>query len=264
MPTTYAHDLFGKQVYKRLPAEMRDLIKKNGQLYRIGLHGPDILFYYHIWPNKINQYGVSMHKKPARSFFEEGLKQVRKEKDPALLAYLLGFACHFTLDCTCHPYINSIGASISHTKIEKELDRFLMLREGRDPFCYYPSDGVVPSIRNAKVIHKALKEISYPTIKIALCYMKRLTNLMVYDDHGRKQKFFFRIMNLAGHKELGEHFMEKEMNPVCIPFLEKIDSLYRESLEKAVEILEELWEISGQERELSSYFDYDYNGNLHF
>lgn len=24
MPTTYAHDLFGKEVYKRLPSDMKD------------------------------------------------------------------------------------------------------------------------------------------------------------------------------------------------------------------------------------------------
>ena len=46
MPTTYAHDLFGKEVYKRLPSDMKALIRRHGDLYRIGLHGPDILFYY--------------------------------------------------------------------------------------------------------------------------------------------------------------------------------------------------------------------------
>ena len=46
MPTTYAHDLFGKEVYKKLPSDMKALIRRYGDLYRIGLHGPDILFYY--------------------------------------------------------------------------------------------------------------------------------------------------------------------------------------------------------------------------
>ena len=27
MPTTYAHDLFGKEVYKRLPSDMKALIR---------------------------------------------------------------------------------------------------------------------------------------------------------------------------------------------------------------------------------------------
>ena len=46
MPTTFAHDLFGKKVYKKLPEAMRRLVKEHKELYRIGLHGPDILFYY--------------------------------------------------------------------------------------------------------------------------------------------------------------------------------------------------------------------------
>ena len=37
MPTTYAHDLFGKEVYKRLPSDMKALIRRHGDLYRIGL-----------------------------------------------------------------------------------------------------------------------------------------------------------------------------------------------------------------------------------
>ena len=28
MPTTYAHDLFGKEVYKRLPSDMKALIRQ--------------------------------------------------------------------------------------------------------------------------------------------------------------------------------------------------------------------------------------------
>ena len=45
MPTTYTHDLFGKKVYRQLPEEIRKVIRENGNLFRIGLHGPDILFY---------------------------------------------------------------------------------------------------------------------------------------------------------------------------------------------------------------------------
>lgn len=46
MPTTYAHDLFGKEVYKRLPSDMKALIRRHGDLYRIGLRaGYPVLLY---------------------------------------------------------------------------------------------------------------------------------------------------------------------------------------------------------------------------
>ena len=90
MPTTYAHDLFGKEVYKRLPSDMKALIRRHGDLYRIGLHGPDILFYYMVSKNPVTQFGIEMHHEKARAFFEEGMRQVRRNNDEALFAYLLG------------------------------------------------------------------------------------------------------------------------------------------------------------------------------
>ena len=58
---TYAYDHFGKRVYRKLSAKLQHLIRSNGNLYRIGQHGPDILFYYFISKNPVTQYGVQMH-----------------------------------------------------------------------------------------------------------------------------------------------------------------------------------------------------------
>ena len=144
MPTTYAHDLFGKRVYRKLSAKLQHLIRSNGNLYRIGQHGPDILFYYFISKNPVTQYGVQMHGRKAREFFEKGMAKVREEKNPALMAYLLGFGCHYILDSTCHPYVNQVaaGGKISHTLFEKEFDRMLMYETGKDPLRFYPSHGM--------------------------------------------------------------------------------------------------------------------------
>ena len=47
MPTTYTHDRFGKEVYEKLPENLKKTIRNHKKLYLIGLHGPDIFFYYH-------------------------------------------------------------------------------------------------------------------------------------------------------------------------------------------------------------------------
>lgn len=135
MPTTYTHDLFGKRVCRKLPEKLQHLIRSNGNLYRIGQHGPDILFYYFISKNPVTQYGVKMHGEKAREFFEKGMARVRKEKNPALMAYMLGFGCHYILDSTCHPYVNQVAkeGKISHTLLEKEFDRMLMYETGKNP-----------------------------------------------------------------------------------------------------------------------------------
>ena len=72
MPTTYAHDLFGKKIYHKLPKEMQMVIQRNVNLYRIGLHGPDILFYHMLKP-KVSTTGIRMHKEKAAPFFERGM-----------------------------------------------------------------------------------------------------------------------------------------------------------------------------------------------
>ena len=47
MPSTYAHRRFGADVLQQLPAALQDQIGKNRALFDVGLHGPDLLFYYH-------------------------------------------------------------------------------------------------------------------------------------------------------------------------------------------------------------------------
>ena len=74
-----------------------------------------------------------MHGRKARRFFEKGMEYVRREKDPELMAYMLGFGCHYILDSTCHPYVNQVAkeGKVSHTLLEKELDRMLMYETGK-------------------------------------------------------------------------------------------------------------------------------------
>ena len=177
MPTTYAHDLFGKRVYRKLSAKLQHLIRSNGNLYRIGQHGPDILFYYFISKNPVTQYGVQMHGRKAREFFEKGMAKVREEKNPALMAYLLGFGCHYILDSTCHPYVNQVAAEgkISHTLFEKEFDRMLMYETGKDPLRFYPSHGIRASFLSAWTIHQVLPAIRTGNIYLSLKMMKIFT-----------------------------------------------------------------------------------------
>ena len=73
MPTTYTHDKFGKDVYKKLPEHIKAVIRKGKGVYRIGQHGPDIFFYYKpicLPQSRINKIGPQMHKEPAFGFFQ--------------------------------------------------------------------------------------------------------------------------------------------------------------------------------------------------
>ena len=107
MPAAYAHYCFGKEVYKELPEKEKKWILEGKDAFLLGLHGPDLLFYYFpLVKNRVNQQGVHLHQELAADFFEKGLKKYRQSEDPVLRAYLYGFICHFILDSECQPYIN--------------------------------------------------------------------------------------------------------------------------------------------------------------
>ena len=228
MPTTYAHDLFGKEVYKRLPSDMKALIRRHGDLYRIGLHGPDILFYYMVSKNPVTQFGIEMHHEKARAFFEEGMRQVRRNDDEALFAYLLGFGCHYILDSACHPYVNKMAAEgvIPHIVLEKEFDRVLMEETGKDPDHYYPACGIMPKMEYARVIHRAI-----PLVKTMNIYI-----------------------SVIGH------FMTAEAVEQAKAPMPELERLYREAVPEAVEYLGELYTLREGAYHLSKRWDRTYNG----
>ena len=92
MPSTYAHYRLGQQVRRKLEGNERKIIEKYPQLYLIGLHGPDILFYYKpLRPNPVNQIGYDLHGHSGKEFFERAKNIInsQKEKEP-FLAYTYG------------------------------------------------------------------------------------------------------------------------------------------------------------------------------
>ena len=107
MPSTYAHRCFGADVLTQLPEALQKKIEPYRALYDIGLHGPDLLFYYKaLQSNPVNRLGNAMHEQPGTVFFERARGVIRNAKNrDAALVYALGYICHFALDSTCHPYI---------------------------------------------------------------------------------------------------------------------------------------------------------------
>ena len=70
MPSTYAHRRFGADVLVQLPRELREKITPYRPLYDMGLHGPDLMFYYRaLQSNPVNRLGNAMHEQPGRVFF---------------------------------------------------------------------------------------------------------------------------------------------------------------------------------------------------
>lgn len=69
----YAYDICTLQIWKEvisaLPRPLRSTVENHRELFDIGLHGPDILFYYHpMKRNTVNGQGYDLHDKPADLF----------------------------------------------------------------------------------------------------------------------------------------------------------------------------------------------------
>ena len=97
MPAFYAHERFGKKVWKQMHGELKETIREHYPQFQIGLQGPDIFFFYRLYSNnEVSKYGTNMHSVSAYPFFSQAVKIVQeKGRDSKEYAYLLGFFMPF-------------------------------------------------------------------------------------------------------------------------------------------------------------------------
>lgn len=247
MPTTYAHYKHGETVTKKLSSEKRQVIEKYPELFHFGVHGPDLLFYFHaLQKNHVNQMGHAIHSQSGRTFFEQSreiLEQVKKEREgdymPSL-AYLYGFLCHFSLDVCCHGYIQEKidQSGVSHLEIEAEFDRELLVRDGLDPLRTKLTRHLAPSGKNARVISRFFKGVSQEEIFRAMTDMVKFLDLLVVPQK-TKRRIYLNLLKLAGqYEEKHGLFINFEKNPECADSTEKLMGLFDAATELAVKLIE--------------------------
>lgn len=262
MPTTFTHDIFGKDVFKRLPDRLKETIRSGKGLYRIGLHGPDIFFYY--WPihkNKVNQTGHRMHREQASAFFEKGVSEFLTDPSSELASYLLGFACHFMLDSTCHGYIGAFEkkTGISHAEIETELDRYFMIREKKELFSYLPAGVLEPDEEKCRVIARVFPQLSAKEIRSTIQWQKRYDKLLTCKNPVKEKIVLGGMKVLGCYDGLEGQVMRKKQNPSCEESTQRLVQLYRKAVEETPAVLENLYECMYGRAQLSERFNRDYN-----
>ncbi len=223
MPTTYAHYKFGTEVLQVLPEPVQKVIKTHRELYDIGLHGPDILFYYldDLHRGSVNKMGQSLHKTMGDEFFRHGMQVIQSEWNPSKgRAYMDGFICHFALDSECHPYVEKMiqVSGISHNEIEMEFDRYLMVEDGIDPVTYLATDSIHPTKENAKVIAPFFEGLTPGQIQDALKGMVACHKIFLAPGQV-KRNVLYGIMKVAGvYDSLRGKVMSLTPNPVCAEY----------------------------------------------
>lgn len=136
MPSQYTHYRFGAQLLPTLPADIRRTCQRFRRLFDVGLHGPDIFFYHNILvDDSAVKLGRKFHNQTGTDFFPRVCKRLRLEPTEAGRAYLYGLLAHYCLDSVCHPFVNEQTADgkIGHTELEKEFDRYLLVKDGKRP-----------------------------------------------------------------------------------------------------------------------------------
>ena len=258
MPGTYAHYKFGKDVYKRVPEAIRLEIRKHLGLYEIGLHGPDILFYYKpLFKNRINGAGSAMHDRPAAEFFGPGVRMVRETgEDHGERAYLYGFLTHFILDSQCHGYVEEKrrASGISHSEIETEFDRMLMVEDGLDPVSRHLTDHIDPSRKNAAVIARFFPGISSAKVEKALRSMKWYSDLLVAPGRGKRLFLKTALKAVGAYEGIGGMIVNYEPNPRCADSCERLKELYEAGLAEAADMLPQFRQILRSGAELPSRY----------
>lgn len=240
MPSTYAHRRFGTDVAERLPASARVLVNRHRELYDIGLHGPDIFFYYHaLQSNPVVRMGFDMHERPGEEFFAKARQRIPKADDPeAALAYILGFICHFALDSTCHPYIEQYTreTGVGHYEIETELETMLLQRDGKDPFTYFAASHIRPTIYNAKVIAPFFDEVSlnqtYETLKGMVLVLRGLQA-----SNPLKRQVILAVMRAAHKDDMLGLVTNAKPNPACAASNQHLLELYGQALPLAEQLI---------------------------
>ena len=264
MPSTYAHYVFGQLVLEELSASQKQMIMKNRELYDIGLHGPDILFYYQpLKKNPICSLGYDLHEKSGKYFFESAIQIYhQQEKQEMHLSYLYGVICHFALDAKCHPYVEKYHREndVSHTAIEVNFDRCLLEKNGFNPLKYPLSCHIHPSLDRAEIIspyysittpntiYKALKSMNfYHHVLSAPCDLKR--------------QILYLGMDLVGQSAFKDHIMAKKTNPQCQSSNQKLDQFMQEAIHEAVYLIRSFDQSQTNGYPLADAFEHTFGEN---
>ncbi len=266
MPSTYAHYRMGKEVIHQLHSKERAIIEKYLDLYMIGLHGPDILFYYGaLGSNAVNAVGFGLHDESGRSFFETACKAIEKSHhQEAALAYTYGVLNHFALDTTCHLYVDEkIECSdVTHTEIEVEFDRSLMILDGYDPVRHVLTDHIHPTTGNAEIISEFYSGVTAKQVKKALNSMI-FYNKVLLANTDFKRKVIDALLKMTGnYKEMHGLIVSPEGNPACEDSNQKLLELYEQAKRRAVVLIHDFDENLKGTKPFDLIFDYDFGGRM--
>ena len=117
IPNVVTHGLMALDVFNELEhSRVQEAIDAHPKAFLLGSNGPDILFYYKVFPwqdQKLNKiiadYGEVVHTKHINDFYNRALDFIMKTKDEkrktVLISFMAGHFLHWSLDSLAHPFV---------------------------------------------------------------------------------------------------------------------------------------------------------------
>lgn len=262
MPAIYAHDKFGKLVFEGLDKELKDVIKTYYSQFRIGLQGPDPLFYHRPYlPDKATKEGSNIHHEPCSKFLYPAIDVIRIHGiQSGEYAYLLGFLCHFILDSECHPYIDEYITShaVGHIALESEFEKVLLREDGLDPIQSDISSFIPVDEYSAKCMACFYQNLSVKKAHFTLKEM-RFEKHFLYAPKKFKQKVLNTIFKVSGHyQDIGGLMIQPIDDKECIKSNEYLYHRFYQSIPLAIQLLQDFNETIQNGKELNPRFHRDF------
>ncbi len=262
MPSAFAHRKFSEVVFERLSPSAKEKLAANERFYLIGAHGPDILFYYKpLTRNSVRALGHAMHQRAARPFFQAAKRKISDSAEPdAALAYTAGFITHFVLDSSCHGYVSEKikESGVSHTKIEAEFDRALLVKDGKDPLHAKLAEHFCSQKRYASIIAPFF-ELTTAQTQRTLASVKWYSNLLLAPNDAKRTAIDAVLRAAGKYDDLHEVVMSKVPDPACADSSQKLEKLMMESVPAACSLIEAYIENLDNDEPIDDRFDRNYD-----
>ncbi|MDP3385773.1 MAG: zinc dependent phospholipase C family protein [Eubacteriales bacterium] len=119
----------GEEALKLVDASINEAISKNRILFNFGCQGPDFFLYHGVVPWHRNfgyaKFGEIIHASETNLLFSAMIEYYQKTENidtkEKVLSYIMGYACHHSLDSITHPFIFFYSGFASHLHKEYEM-----------------------------------------------------------------------------------------------------------------------------------------------
>lgn len=244
MPSIYAHYRFGARLLPTLPRDVQLTIKRYRRLFDVGLHGPDLFYYYNpLVKTAIGDLGNKFHAQTGAEFFGRVCRMlVLSPSDPGM-AYLYGVLAHYCLDSVCHPFVNAQveARTAPHVDLESEFERYLLTLDDKVPVGEQDlSLHIQLTPGEAETVAEFYKPAKARHIAAGVKNMALLTKLLILPE-GNRRKALTQAMKLASPDNLGM-ILPLQPDPRCAHLDGEFMELYTKAEQAFPELLRQVQE----------------------